>query len=146
MAATIVVNSVCTKPQVMQVSDGKGKNGSAADGTLRKRNEELEKQLKMSMEREENMRQQLWSLWERLRVAEEAEERLCSQLGELEAETLDQARSYRAHLTFLVDQLSAAHKLLHSASISIPPPLPVPVPAPAPTASASPILSIGTLP
>lgn len=127
MAPTIVVNSVCTKPHVIQqeVSDGKGKNGSAADGTLRKRNEELEKQLKMSMEREENMRQQLWSLWERLRVAEEAEERLCSQLGDLEAEALDQARSYRAHLTSLVDQLSAAHKLLQSASISIPS-LPVP--------------------
>lgn len=127
MAPTIAVNSVCTKPHVIQqeVSDGKGKNGSAADGTLRKRNEELEKQLKMSMEREENMRQQLWSLWERLRVAEEAEERLCSQLGDLEAEALDQARSYRAHLTSLVDQLSAAHKLLQSASISIPP-LPVP--------------------
>ncbi|CAI9087021.1 OLC1v1020974C1 [Oldenlandia corymbosa var. corymbosa] len=87
---------------------------------MRKRNEELERELKMSVEREDRMKEQLRCLWERLRVAEEAEERLCSQLGELEAEAVDQARSYRAHLSVLMDQLSAAHKLLQSASISLP--------------------------
>ncbi|KAH7854541.1 hypothetical protein Vadar_015087 [Vaccinium darrowii] len=87
---------------------------------LRKRNEELERELKGSMEREEKMRKELERTWERLRVAEEAEERLCSQLGELEAEAVDQARAYRARILSMMDQLSAAQKLLHAASINLP--------------------------
>ncbi|KAF3489870.1 hypothetical protein F2Q69_00056382 [Brassica cretica] len=39
-------------------------------------------------------------------VAEEAEERLCSQLAELEAESLDQARDYQSRIFFLVNELS----------------------------------------
>ncbi|XP_013594998.1 PREDICTED: uncharacterized protein LOC106303210 [Brassica oleracea var. oleracea] len=39
-------------------------------------------------------------------VAEEAEERLCSQLAELEVESLDQAREYESRILFLVDQIS----------------------------------------
>lgn len=87
---------------------------------LRKRNEELERELKESLEREEMMKQELRKTWQRLRVAEEAEERLCSQLGELEAEAVDQARGYRTRMLSLMDQLSVAKKLLESASISIP--------------------------
>ncbi|KAL3521736.1 hypothetical protein ACH5RR_019885 [Cinchona calisaya] len=86
---------------------------------LRKRNEELEKELKKATQRGDKMREELQRLWERLRVAEEAEERLCSQLGELEAEAVHQARFYRAHIMTLMDQLSAAQKLLQAASISI---------------------------
>ncbi|XP_055831278.1 protein RESPONSE TO LOW SULFUR 3-like [Solanum dulcamara] len=81
---------------------------------LRKRNEELEKELKKSIEREEKMKEELQKTWKRLKVAEEAEERLCCQLGEFEAEAVDQARAYRAHLINLMEQLSAAQKLLQS--------------------------------
>ncbi|XP_022722607.1 protein RESPONSE TO LOW SULFUR 2-like [Durio zibethinus] len=73
---------------------------------LRKRNQELEKELKESREREEHMRKELQKIWERLRVAEEAEERLCSQLGELEAESFNQARAYNAHILYLMNQPS----------------------------------------
>ncbi|CAL5344243.1 hypothetical protein CsSME_00029505 [Camellia sinensis var. sinensis] len=88
---------------------------------LRKRNEELERELRKSVEREEKMRLELQRTWQRLRVAEEAEERLCSQLGELEAEAVDQDRAYRARILSLMDQLSAAQKLIHTtSSISLP--------------------------
>ncbi|XVE64528.1 hypothetical protein DITRI_Ditri07aG0107800 [Diplodiscus trichospermus] len=76
---------------------------------LKKRNQELEKELKESREREEQMRKELQKIWQRLRVAEDAEERLCSQLGELEAESVNQARAYNAHILSLTDQLSKAN-------------------------------------
>ncbi|GMI76530.1 RESPONSE TO LOW SULFUR 4 [Hibiscus trionum] len=75
---------------------------------LRKRNQELEKELRESREREEQTKKELRKIWQRLRVAEEAEERLCSQLGELEAESVNQARAYNAHIVSLLDQLSKA--------------------------------------
>ncbi|KAH7538361.1 protein RESPONSE TO LOW SULFUR 3 [Ziziphus jujuba] len=83
---------------------------------LRKRNEELESELKKSLEREEKMRAELQKAWHRLRIAEEAEERLCSQLGELEAESVDQARSYHGRIVTLMDQLSQAQQLLQASS------------------------------
>ncbi|MCE3217073.1 hypothetical protein HAX54_010264 [Datura stramonium] len=89
-------------------------SGEASE-VLRKRNDELEKELKKSVEREEKMREELEKTWKRLKVAEEAEERLCSQLGELEAEALDQARAYRVRVINLMEQLSAAQKLVQSA-------------------------------
>ncbi|XP_057489773.1 protein RESPONSE TO LOW SULFUR 3-like [Actinidia eriantha] len=95
-------------------------SAAADEEVLRRRNEELERELKSSLEREEKMKQELQRTWERLRVAEEAEERLCSQLGELEAEAVDQARAYRARLLGLMDQLSAAQKVLHASSASLP--------------------------
>ncbi|KAB2016972.1 hypothetical protein ES319_D08G128200v1 [Gossypium barbadense] len=97
---------------------------AAPEEKLRKRNQELEKELKESREREEQMRKELRKMWERLRVAEEAEERLCSQLGDLEAESVNQARAYNAHILSLRDQLSKGSNLLINshpspASISI---------------------------
>ncbi|KAG4187578.1 hypothetical protein ERO13_A08G106800v2 [Gossypium hirsutum] len=97
---------------------------AAPEEDLRKRNQELEKELKESREREEQMRKELRKMWERLRVAEEAEERLCSQLGELEAESVNQARAYNAQILSLMDQLSKGSNLLINnhpspASISI---------------------------
>ncbi|GFQ02160.1 hypothetical protein PHJA_002359900 [Phtheirospermum japonicum] len=84
---------------------------------LRRRNEELERELRKSLEREERMKQELrWAL-ERLRVAEEAEERLCSQVGEVEAEAFEHAREYKAHIMVLMEQLSLAQKLLEEANI-----------------------------
>lgn len=87
---------------------------------LKKKNEELEKELRESKEREEIMKRELQSAWQRLRVAEDAEERLCSQLSELEAEAVLQARDYHARIVALVDQLSQAQTLLKASSISIP--------------------------
>ncbi|KAL8253226.1 hypothetical protein R6Q59_036920 [Mikania micrantha] len=48
------------------------------------------------------------------RGIEDAEEQLCSQLGELEAETVEQANQYRAHLLALMEQLETAHKFIES--------------------------------
>lgn len=90
------------------------------EGMLKKRNEELERELKKSQEREEMMKQELRATFHRLRVAEEAEEHLCSQLGELEAEAVEQARNYRMRMTALMEQLSLAQNLLQSASLSLP--------------------------
>ncbi|KAK7845212.1 hypothetical protein CFP56_009868 [Quercus suber] len=41
--------------------------------SLRKRNEELERELRKSKEREEQMKQELQRAWERLKIAEEGE-------------------------------------------------------------------------
>ena len=90
---------------------------------LKKRNEELEEELRQSKEREHRMRLMLREAHDRLRVAEDAEELLCSQLGELEADALNQARDYHARIVSLVDQLSRAHALLNNNNaISLPPP------------------------
>ncbi|XP_043703901.1 protein RESPONSE TO LOW SULFUR 3-like [Telopea speciosissima] len=86
-----------------------------AEEALRKRNEELERELKMSLEREEKMRKELEKTSQRLRDVEEAEELLCFQVGELEVEALDQARADQAQIRSLMDQLSQAHKLLQAA-------------------------------
>ncbi|XP_060204043.1 protein RESPONSE TO LOW SULFUR 3-like [Lycium barbarum] len=114
MASTITVPSIQTKPHHCRIS------AVPESEVLRRRNEELEKELKKSIEREEKMREELNKIWERLRVAEEAEERLCSQLGEFEAEAIDQARAYRTRVLHLMDQLSLAQKLLQSAAVSVP--------------------------
>ncbi|CAH8376758.1 unnamed protein product [Eruca vesicaria subsp. sativa] len=82
-----------------------GKGGAfvtvAADEVeeLRRKNVELEREM-------EEMKKEMVQLWRRTLVAEEAEERLCSQLGELEVESLDQAREYQSRIFFLVDQIS----------------------------------------
>ncbi|KAL6132301.1 hypothetical protein ACLB2K_070672 [Fragaria x ananassa] len=100
-----------TSKQAPQVED---------DKSLKKRNEELERELRKSQEREERMKAELQKTFERLRVAEEAEEMLCSQLGELEAEAIDQARSDHARILSLLNQLAQAQRLLQSASVSLP--------------------------
>ena len=100
-----------TSKQVPQVED---------DKSLKKRNEELERELRKSQEREERMKAELQKTFERLRVAEEAEERLCSQFGELEAEAIDQARSDHARILSLLNQLAQAQRLLQSAAVSLP--------------------------
>ncbi|GKE73395.1 response to low sulfur 3-like protein [Tanacetum coccineum] len=101
MAPSIIVPSTATVAQ---------------EEVLKRRNEELERELKRSLEREEKMKNELQKTWQRLRVAEDAEERLCSQLGELEAEAVDQARAYRERLVSLMEQLSVAQKVIESGS------------------------------
>lgn len=81
-------------------------DGDLESRMLRERNEELERELRNSKEREEQMKTELSKAWERLRVAEEAEERLCNMLAELEAESLHQARDYHARIISLMDRLS----------------------------------------
>ncbi|XP_030512754.1 protein RESPONSE TO LOW SULFUR 3-like [Rhodamnia argentea] len=93
---------------------------AAPEKVLMMRNEELERELRESREREEKARDELRRTAERLRVAEEGEERLCSQLGELEAEAVVQAREYRARVVLLMEQLSQARRLLQAAAISPP--------------------------
>ena len=103
---------------MMAVSGNVGKKtikNVASESELKKRNDELERELKESKAREEQMRLQLECALERLRVAEEAEERLCSQLGELEAEAVYQARDYHDRIVSLMNQLSHAQSLLHNA-------------------------------
>ncbi|KAA8533507.1 hypothetical protein F0562_031059 [Nyssa sinensis] len=95
MAPSIGVASAQTKPHHGQLQ----RHQVAEDEkVLRKRNEELERELKKSVEREEKMKQELQRTFERLKVTEEAEERLCFQLGELEAEAVDQARAHMPRL------------------------------------------------
>ncbi|XP_021725738.1 protein RESPONSE TO LOW SULFUR 3-like [Chenopodium quinoa] len=117
MAPTIAVFS----SQYNGKSSDKKKNVEDIDmEVMRKKNAELERELRESLEREEKMKRELQRAWERVRVAEEAEERLCSQLGELEVEAVEQAREYNARIAALMDQLSRAHVLLQSSSISPP--------------------------
>lgn len=85
---------------------------------LKKRNEELERELEESLEREGKMKVELKRAREQLKVAEEAEERLCFQLGELEAEAMDQARTYRYRVLDLMERLEAAQKLLQPPAFS----------------------------
>ena len=66
---------------------------------LRRKNGEMEKAV-------EEMKKEMLQLWRRTQVAEEAEERLWSQLAELEAESLDQARDYHSRIIFLMNELS----------------------------------------
>lgn len=85
--------------------------------SLRKRNEELERELRRNLEREERTREELQRSIQKLRIVEEAEERLCSQLGDLEAEAVDQARLYQTQIKVLMERLSHAQKLLQSANL-----------------------------
>lgn len=101
-----------TKTMIMGFIDKK--NTTSLEARLKKRNEELEEQLKQSKEREEHVRRQLLAALDRVRIAEDAEERLCSQLGDLEAEALLQARQYHARIVSLLDQLSKAQTLLNT--------------------------------
>ena len=86
---------------------------------LKKRNEELERNLRESLVREKKTKEELYKALERVRVAEDGEEMLCSQLGDLEAESVDQARDFQARMLALMDQLSHAQQLLQLHSISM---------------------------
>ncbi|KAK9724130.1 hypothetical protein RND81_05G050400 [Saponaria officinalis] len=85
---------------------------------LKKRNEELERELRESKEREDELMRQLSKAWERVRVAEEAEEMLCSQLGDLEVDAVEQARLFHSQISDLTSQLSRAQLLLPRSSSS----------------------------
>lgn len=90
---------------------GKGGNLMTASEVeeLRRKNGEMEKEV-------EEMKKEMLQLWRRTQVAEEAEERLCSQLAELEAESLDEARDYHSRIIFLVNELSRVSSSSSSSS------------------------------
>lgn len=79
---------------------------------LRRRNAELEREASERREREGALMEDLERTRERLRLAEEAEERLCVQLGELEAEAVEQIHMHRRHIKALSDQLELVKKVL----------------------------------
>ncbi|RZR78719.1 hypothetical protein BHM03_00004141 [Ensete ventricosum] len=86
---------------------------------LRRRNEELERAAREGREREEALRGELERTRERLQAVEEAEERLCVELGELEAEAVAQAREDLLRIETLSHQLSTARALLASAGLRL---------------------------
>jgi len=83
---------------------------------LRLTNKRLVQQL------EESRRQQaeMWAELEETRIrfltVREAEERLCTQLGEFEAESVEQARAYNQEIVSLTQRLKHAERLLCEAS------------------------------
>ncbi|WOK98074.1 hypothetical protein Cni_G06784 [Canna indica] len=81
---------------------------------------ELEREVAQRREREEGMRVELERTRARLRVAEEAEEQLCAQLGELEAEAVAHARACQLRIKELSEQLVLARRgvLSHGAASS----------------------------
>ncbi|KAK1274570.1 hypothetical protein QJS04_geneDACA013211 [Acorus gramineus] len=79
---------------------------------LLRRNKELERELRESQRREERVAEELRMVREKLRAAEEGEERLCFELGELEAESLCQARDYHRRIADLAEQLARVQVVL----------------------------------
>ena len=66
--------------------------------------------------REERLRRELEAALARLAVAEEAEERLCVQLGELEAEAVTQAIEYQERVRALSERLAFADAVVRRPS------------------------------
>uniref|UniRef100_A0A0D9XLE1 Uncharacterized protein n=1 Tax=Leersia perrieri TaxID=77586 RepID=A0A0D9XLE1_9ORYZ len=81
-----------------------------------RRNAELEKAAAEAAAREERLRRELEAALARLAVAEEAEERLCVQLGELEAEAVMQAVEYQQQVRELSERLAFVDGILRSSS------------------------------
>ncbi|RWW14123.1 hypothetical protein GW17_00022128 [Ensete ventricosum] len=96
---------------------GLGKAAPASEvEELRRRNTELEREVRERRAREEEVRAELERTRARLRVAEEAEESLCAQLGELEAEAVAHARACHLRIKELSDQLELARRAVLSRS------------------------------
>nr|ABK22136.1 unknown [Picea sitchensis]ABK24318.1 unknown [Picea sitchensis] len=81
-------------------------------GELRLKNKRLLQQLEESRKQEAELRAELEETRIRLHQAREAEERLCTQLGELEAESVEQARAYHQKITSLTQRLKHVEHLL----------------------------------
>ncbi|XP_062205515.1 protein RESPONSE TO LOW SULFUR 3-like [Phragmites australis] len=81
---------------------------------IKRRNAELERAAAEAAAREERLRRELEAALARLAVAEEGEERLCVQLGELEAEAVAQAVEYQEQIRALSERLAFADGALRS--------------------------------
>uniref|UniRef100_A0A0E0H4X4 Uncharacterized protein n=1 Tax=Oryza nivara TaxID=4536 RepID=A0A0E0H4X4_ORYNI len=77
-----------------------------------RRNAELEAAAAEAAAREARLRRELEAALARLAVAEEGEERLCVQLGELEAEAMAQAVEYQQRVRELSDRLAFVDGIL----------------------------------
>ncbi|AQK64667.1 uncharacterized protein LOC100274353 [Zea mays] len=91
--------------------------GRDAEEGMRRRNAELERAVAEAAAREERLRRELETALARLAVAEEAEERLCVQLGELEAEAMEQAVEYQERVRALSDRLAFVDGVLRSSGV-----------------------------
>jgi len=83
---------------------------------MRRRNAELERAVAEAAAREERLRRELEAALARLAVAEEAEERLCVQLGEMEAEAVTQAIEYQERVRALSERLAFADAVVRRPS------------------------------
>lgn len=90
--------------------------GAGEAEEIKRRNAELERAVAEAAAREERLRRELEAALRRLAVAEEAEERLCVQLGELEAEAVAQAIEYQERVRALSDRLTFADGVLRSSA------------------------------
>ncbi|BAT11605.1 protein RESPONSE TO LOW SULFUR 3 [Oryza sativa Japonica Group] len=77
-----------------------------------RRNAKLEAAAAEAAAREARLRRELEAALARLAVAEEGEERLCVQLGELEAEAMAQAVEYQQRVRELSDRLAFVDGIL----------------------------------
>ncbi|CAD6205536.1 unnamed protein product [Miscanthus lutarioriparius] len=92
-----------------------GAGGEAEE--MKRRNAELERAVAEAAAREERLRRELEAALARLAVAEEAEERLCVQLGELEAEAVTEAIEYQERVRALSERLAFVDGVLRSSGI-----------------------------
>ena len=101
--------SISIDTAALSSAAGVNKKKSAAAGgslvdeaeLLRRRNAELEREVAA-------LRLELVAARRRAETAEEAEERLCVQLGDAEVEALELARAYQAQVQALAVELAAA--------------------------------------
>ncbi|KAM0836098.1 hypothetical protein ACQ4PT_062533 [Festuca glaucescens] len=89
------------------------KASAAMDG----KSSELARAVAEAETREERLRRELEAALARVAVAEEAEERLCVQLGELEAEAMEQALEYQQHVRALSKRLAFMDGVLRSSGL-----------------------------
>ncbi|KAJ1294884.1 hypothetical protein BS78_01G180400 [Paspalum vaginatum] len=101
---------------MMTMTRKKAAVGAGEAEEMRRRNAELERAVAEAAVREERLRRELEAALRRLAVAEEAEERLCVQLGELEAEAVAQAIEYQENVRALSQRLAFADGVLSSSS------------------------------
>ncbi|GLJ07151.1 hypothetical protein SUGI_0059720 [Cryptomeria japonica] len=79
---------------------------------LKCENMKLQRQVEESQRYEAKLMADLEKVRMKLFKSEEAEERLCSQLGDLEAESVLQAQDYNHHINSLKQQLAQMQHLL----------------------------------
>ncbi|GLJ07139.1 hypothetical protein SUGI_0059560 [Cryptomeria japonica] len=82
---------------------------------LRSKNVQLKQVAEESQKHQAHLQAELEKMRMRLLKTEEAEESLCSQLGELEADSVLQARNYNHQITSLKHQLAQMQALLAAA-------------------------------
>ena len=83
---------------------------------LRLKNRSFLQQLEESRRREADLRAELEETRICFLTVREAEERLCSQLGEFEAESVERAQAYNQEISSLTHRLKHAEQLLSAAN------------------------------